>query len=405
MSIQRIELREHVPATALLTDRDARRLSGAFSQQIGLRPTGRPGEYVLSPSHYVGTIRLPDSSIVVKPKVPVSNLFWMLSYAHELADFRGLDVGLAETEDIFEFIVKIFAEKVLDLARQGLTRGYVEREENLSTVRGRVLVLENLRKNSAIKSRVFCRLVEHTEDVKENQILKLCCFLLLREPLRDWQTMMGLRSALGRFEHVRLVPLTDADIDSVFFNRLNERYAGCIALARLLLSRMSLRETLGPVPASSFLIDMNRLFERFVAAVLQQQVERLGGRLATQTGIRLTMAEEGMKPIYGVPDLFLRRPDGATVVLDTKYKDPGHEGWVIGDVYQVSAHCAAAGSSLGVLIYASIGDWRWRRQLVGSETIVMGLSLPLRRPRDQIIPRIADLASAAIGSEGTSDND
>ncbi|KKK71431.1 hypothetical protein LCGC14_2913970, partial [marine sediment metagenome] len=111
--------------------------------------------------------------------------------------------------------------------------------------------MQHIRLNCAVKSRVYCRYVEHTEDVLENRILKLCCFLLLREPLQDQRTVLALRSALGRFEGVELVAPSDAEMDSIYFSRLNERYAGCIALARLLLSRMSVQEAAGPVPTSS----------------------------------------------------------------------------------------------------------------------------------------------------------
>jgi len=394
--MERIILHEHESAAVKLSRTDAQRLASAFRNQVQIWPSGTTNEYVVRPGPFVGTIRLADSVLVIKSKVPVSNLFWMLSYAHDLADFRDLDVGLRESDDIFEFIVRIFAEKVSDLARQGLGRGYVEQEENLPTVRGRVAIMPHLRSNYAVKSRVLCRYVEHTEDIVENQILKLCCYLLTREPLQDGSTRMVLRGALGRFENVTLKHVRDADMDSVFFSRLNQRYAGCITLARLLLSRMSVFEESGAVPVNSFLIDMNRLFERFVAAALRKYVEAAGASLALQYSVHIT---EGPNPIYGLADMVVRRTDSSTVVLDTKYKEPGHKGWNISDVYQVATYCSSLPSGLGILIYASSHRWQWARRLVTSGATIAAASIPLASERQLILDRINRIGEWATGQQ------
>jgi 5-methylcytosine-specific restriction enzyme subunit McrC len=367
-----------------------------FDKQIILQPTGQSGQYILKPRGYAGMIRLESCVLVIRPKVPVANLFWMLSHAHELADFQGLDAELVQAEDIFEFIVRIFAQKVFALAREGLTRGYVEQEENLTTVRGRIDMMQHLRKNCAIKSRISCRYVEHTEDIPENRILKLCCFLLLREPLQDQRTIMTLRSALGRFDNVKLASVSDSDIDSLFFSRLTERYAGCIALARILLARMSLEAGMGPVPVGSFLIDMDKLFERFVASILRGIVGRTNGQLEVQRGVHITVKGEFLKPIWGIPDLLIRQEGELPVVLDTKYKDPGNEGWKIEDIYQMATHCQAAGSQHGILIYASPTEWQWSRRLINSQVTVSAISLPLASTRESVLERIEMIAKIAI---------
>ncbi len=181
-----------------------------------------------------------------------------------------------------------------------------------------------------------------------------------------------------------------------FARRLNERYKGCVALARLLLSRLSLHEKTGPVPVSSFLIDMNRLFEHFVAAALRPGIETADGKLETQRAIRITVAENAKEPIRGIVDIIVRRSDGSLVALDTKYKDPGHERWGTGDIYQMAAYCQATPSKLGILIYASPSQWQWSKRLTNSEVTVSAISLPLNGSRKLILQRIRHIASTAL---------
>lgn len=394
--MQRIEVKEQTRSIISLSDRDASLLTSSFGKQMSVSLTATKGKYEITPGSHVGTIRLTDCTIVIRPKVSIANLFWMLSYAHEIADFAGLDVGFEEYDDIFEFIVKIFASKVHSLAREGLTRGYVEQEANLSAVRGRISFTEDIRHNWAVKSKVYCRYVEHTEDIIENQILKLCCYLLLRMPLYDQSTVITLRSALGQFEGVSLVAITETDFDSVYYSRLNQRYTACINLARILLSHLSVSEHFGEVPAGSFLVSMEDLFERFVAVILKRQIELSGGAFEYQSGIRITRVEVGKSPIYGIPDMMVRSKNGNKVVLDTKYKDPGHESWKIGDIHQIVCYSAVAQSRLGILIYASPEGWSWARKLVNVASEIAAFSLPLNWEREAILNRLNEIARLCL---------
>ena len=64
--------------------------------------------------------------------------------------------------------------------------------------------------------------------------------------------------------------------DRVVFTRLNEHYRPALRLAALVLANLTLQDRIGETQASSFMLDMNKLFERFVTERLRRA---LRGRL------------------------------------------------------------------------------------------------------------------------------
>ena len=74
-------------------------------------------------------------------------------------------------DDILELIAKLFADEAEQLIAGGLHRAYQEKQENLSTVRGRIDFSEELRLNSFMRHKTYCRYDELTLDIPENQVI------------------------------------------------------------------------------------------------------------------------------------------------------------------------------------------------------------------------------------------
>jgi 5-methylcytosine-specific restriction enzyme subunit McrC len=92
---------------------------------------------------------------------------------------------------------------------------------------------------------------------------------------------------------------------------------------------------------------MNALFERFVEAIVREEVRRAGLRLVSQAPRRLT------ERIPIRPDLVLRAEDRDLAVADAKYKELKPDEWPNADLYQMLAYCESLGLPSGLLIYAS----------------------------------------------------
>ncbi len=132
------------------------------------------GGYLLNPNQFAGIVVLPSGRrIECRPKVPIGNFFVMLAVAFDLdPDFLAETTTYQRIDEVFEFVIAYFAELVDRRINRGLYRSYVEREENLLAVRGRIAIGEDVRRNHILRHRTYCRFTELTWDIPENQIVR-----------------------------------------------------------------------------------------------------------------------------------------------------------------------------------------------------------------------------------------
>jgi 5-methylcytosine-specific restriction enzyme subunit McrC len=248
-------------------------------------------------------------------------------------------------DEILEFVVSFFANLVERRIDQGLYRSYVERDDDLTTVRGRIAFAEDLRRNHVTRHRTYCRYDEFSWDVPENQVIRQVLHLLggwgfgkeLRLRLR------GLDAALSEVTPT-VLPL--GSLDRFQYNRFNEDYRQMHRFCRLFLEGASLSEENGTFDFRTFLVDMDKLFERFVTQVLR---ERAGARVGVDDQVATQLGYEQKVPIR--PDIVVSNGGRVGLVADCKYKrlEPGE--FKNHDVYQMHAYCTAMGAQRGLLIY------------------------------------------------------
>ncbi len=376
-----IRLREYQTLSGVpLTVDQAEALRRAFQDErlrIALSWSG--SGYDLTAGAYVGTIALRDAAgglldIVIEPKAPIDNLFFMLTYAHRLVEFGANASPLLAGADIFDSVVDIFVRQVDDIARRGIHRGYIDREEDAAFLRGRLLVASQVRRGP-VAVMFHQRTNEFTADLLENRILSAALWLLAQARFRDPNLGPRVRRALAAFGEASPVGITAAHCDRVVYSRLTERYRSPINLARLFLRHLSLEGQAGVTPFASFLVPMPHLFEQFVARLLAEELvawPRL--RLENQQPIAL----DTERRLKGRPDLLLYRDGRAALVLDTKYK-VYNEKPTNADINQMFTYCHTLGIDRGVLLYpgdtASDAAGEEYNMTAGVKLLVRGLSL------------------------------
>src|SRR6516164_8266001 len=138
--IDRIQLTEYREELVRLSEADAHFIDTYFSDKVTIRrePFGR--QYLLNPNQHVGVIMLPSGRrLESQSKVPVRNIFYMIAVANNLSTpFRDDLAEYAEFDEVLEFVAEYFADKVEDRIARGLYRAYVEVENDLPYVRGRI---------------------------------------------------------------------------------------------------------------------------------------------------------------------------------------------------------------------------------------------------------------------------
>ena len=200
---------------------------------------------------------------------------------------------------------------------------------------------------------VDCDFGEHTADVHDNQVLVWTLHRLGRSPALSNQTRSHVHRALfaiGAAASAKPIP----PIHAVrrFYDRLRMDYRPMHLLCRFLLENAGPTHFDGRHETTAFIVQMPRLFERYVAADL---ANRLPEHLRLDAHHKVSLSVD--HGLHFDVDLVLReRASGkALMVLDTKYK--GHDRPGTDDVSQVASYALAVGCSAAALIYPSPGEF------------------------------------------------
>ncbi|MFW6031353.1 MAG: McrC family protein, partial [Myxococcota bacterium] len=340
----RLRLSEFESRPVELTAEAVAYLHATFPHQLDVAATGEPGRYLLTAKHHVGSIRGPDLEIRIEPKVGTAGLFHMVGYAHGLLDLGRERIEHDRSDDLYDILLLVLAGYLEELVLGRLRRGYVERSEDLPVVRGRLLIDQVLRRLAATSLRVPCRHEEFTADLPHNQVIRHALEAL---PLpRDVALARRIRRLRGTFRFATRKRFVPSDIDAFHYDRLTDHYEPIHRLCRLLLEASGVGEREGGHPFATFLIDMNKLFERFVAEWLRAH---LPNEYTVDTQVHGYLDMGRQIPIR--PDLVLRRRGHTVLVADTKYKRAKDGGPGAADAYQLLAYCRALGIRTGLLIY------------------------------------------------------
>ena len=103
----------------------------------------------------------------------IKNVYYMLAYAFQVLRQNSYeDVVAEEFEGISDLFAEILFRGISRQLKQGLYRTYVNREEDLSTVRGKLLIAGTIRNQIQRKQQMQCECEEMSVNNLFNQILK-----------------------------------------------------------------------------------------------------------------------------------------------------------------------------------------------------------------------------------------
>jgi 5-methylcytosine-specific restriction enzyme subunit McrC len=327
-----------------LDAQDLALLESIPSSRLAVRPTVTPGHFVLQASSWVGTVALPGRTIRIRPKVDdLDTVLMMFTAAAGLVDWRPQAAGYGET-DLVEGVAELVLRTIDGVTRRGLVHGYRSIEERLPVLRGR-LDVQQLAARPWDTWPVPCRYDDFTADVAENRVL-LATVRLLARLTRQPGNRRSASELLQRLEGVGEPPLPLVELDLVRHTPVNEHYAAALALSRLVLEGFGLTHEAGGHQAVTFLVDMNKLYERWIGAEL---TERLWPDLEVVEQKRTLLSS---KPSVAMaPDLLVRRDGRDVLVADVKYKLSSDGLGRNEDYYQLLAYTTALRLPEGVLIY------------------------------------------------------
>lgn len=349
----------------------------------------------------------------------LQNLMFMLSYTNAI-EVTDSGVGsLARSCDSFiEAYISIFGDRLSrHLIRFGSPKAYVERSENLNTVKGKISFAKHSVKNTFDQSRIFCDFSEFTEDNGLSQAFKYVAQSVLRLT-RSSPNVSALSRCVGLLDGVQANYISSEEVDRLAVGKRDPNFVALVNLTKMFLKKLR-PEFSGQKKDRVFtlLFDMNELFEEFIYQVLKRHESVLGIQVAAQKRKRLVSAERDFlntgqwvdRSLFDTyTDISVKPKDGPGFIIDTKYKivhsRKSHYGIGNQDAYQVLAyrqiHKLDTGEPSVALLYPRSGeDLQKEFRVNGSGTTFMAwtvdISVDLRSSMESLVHNLRDLIACA----------
>jgi 5-methylcytosine-specific restriction enzyme subunit McrC len=275
----------------------------------------------------------------------------MWSYACDLnlrEDERATSVDDSRLP-LHEWLIHRFLKQVDTLLARGIRASYVEHEDNLTTVRGRLSVRDNLTQNVHAPHRFYCRFEEFSPNRPENRLIKSAINTV------RYQTHVeeSRRSAAHLLEWLHEIP-ESTDIGRDFSqwrsDRLMSHYQDIRPTCEWILRSLSATPVTGQKALFGRFVRMNDVFERYVTRWMQERVQR-------QEGYRVYGQGEGEQSTWDLckgdgghqmrPDIRVYRSSSSVkpdcvAILDAKWKPPRADGKLASreDFYQMYAYAS-----------------------------------------------------------------
>lgn len=256
--------------------------------------------------------------------IPVRNLYYLLCYAWDaLEQLDRVDVGELEKQDVSNLFARVLAQGVTDLIRRGLDREYVEHEDDIAGVKGRIDFGQTASRLLLPLARTHCRYDELSADVLQNR--------LVRETIRRLSTLRDVDSSAREelkllyrhMEGVSPVRISNGHFGLVRVHRNNSIYRFLLDLCRL-IHDSTLVDEAGEV---SRFIDFSReegmsiLFEKFIRRFLQKHSPAgttAGRRVIAWKDVSATPPDAERHLPHLETDVVLESSE-RTLIIDAKY--------------------------------------------------------------------------------------
>lgn len=301
-----------------------------------------------------------------KNSIVIANIYYMLSYAYQSLQHRNYEEIETESfENVQDLFAAILSKGIMVQLKQGLSREYIENQDNLSTLRGKINLRESMQLIMREDRRLSCNFDELSENHYMNRILKSAALCLISDKGVQRKNKDTLKKAILFFSEVDTLEPSAIKWRSLHYNRNNGSYRMLMNICYLVLHDLLLTTEDGKQKLATFLDDqrMSRLYEKFILEYYKKHFPQY--RPASKQ-----IAWDTSEPIDFLPvmqsDIMLM--DGhRKLIIDAKYygriMQSQYEAETIrsGHLYQIFAYVknedkTQSGEVEGMLLYAKTDE-------------------------------------------------
>jgi len=263
---------------------------------------------VLKAKQYCGILNFKGEDFYILPKISSSettnlNIFiYMLRYVYDIKLYNE-DIASSKNEqhhNFMEVFIQLFASGLFKQLQAGIYKEYITEQDNLTTLRGKYLINENLKYNFT-KAKIYCEYDEFSMNNTLNQFF----LFALKTFLPFVKNKKLLKQCELIFDEVEFRHFKVSDI-KVHFHRLNARYKDSFEFAIMLLKKfIPLFER--DKKSFAFLFDMNDLFEKFMGQMIKEKYD----------DVEIPKKNRKFEDLSLRPDIIVK---SKKLIIDCKYK-------------------------------------------------------------------------------------
>jgi 5-methylcytosine-specific restriction enzyme subunit McrC len=320
-----------------------RELLSDLQQRTSLRVEELRQGLLIEIGPHIGTLTLSGLHLVILPKLRLDTLMAMVAYAFNLSDLVWTDKpgAYVPAEHGFVDLLGLSLLKAVErIARGGLLSCYQNRQEELTSPRGRIDM-----QAAASRPRrpvLRCDFHELTTDHRLNQVLAAGLRLAAQVVQSAGLRMDLLQAAERWFVDQQRLPLTAATLQSAHhaLDRRSRYYRTALSLVTLFFQggRPGSHAPAGELSLAGFLLDMNRVFEHFLTRYLQEHtppgLEVISQEVRTDVFAYLENPAGWRRPTIR-PDLVFRYHGQTVAVGDAKYRNHQEQPPGTTELYQL----------------------------------------------------------------------
>ena len=229
------------------------------------------------------------------------------------------DIAVEKFDNIHDLFASILVNGVSSQLKHGLHKEYIERQDTLPVMRGKINLPETIRNRIAHKNVLACNYDELSENNLFNQILKTTVRLLLQHGEVSVKNKTALKKILPFFSDIDEIKPAAILWARLRFQRSNQTYQLLLGICRLVFDGLLLTTTRGEHKLASFLSDecMHRLYEKFILAFYRKKYPLLHANAAQIPWILDPGDSRAMLPVMQT-DITLSL-NNKILIIDAKY--------------------------------------------------------------------------------------
>lgn len=298
-----------------------------------------------------------------KFKVPIKNALFLYSYIWDKVENR--DYANLSSQDDFEssnIFAELFLINIKKILKQGLYKEYIQNNEELGVVRGRIDIKSSINAQSFKRGKVDCDYDELVENNILNQIIKFIAIRLYKSADLSIYNKRRINKIILYFSRVDYVEIDKYSFQKLHFNKSNYYYFYMIKICELIFNLQMLSEESGKyVFYDLFSSDenMNEVFELFVYKFYEYELPKgYTVKYQSQLNWNLTGGNQSLLPIMKMDTLI--KSEKETTIIDTKYyknyvsTNFNKASFISENIYQMMAYLGninANNDLRGILLY------------------------------------------------------